>query len=427
MSFFYALFPTRLRVNNLTPHDFASQESGQQKQLYRHDFIGNLGHLENEKRKKETMADNRFVNLNMIREQLKSYLWRDRIVLGGLTVLDGDPGKGKTSIVIDLVSRVTTGRPMPLEKEKNDPAGVVLLAGEDSLKCDVVPNLRAAGADLGKVVAHDKTTALVRFPSDINHLEEIVESINAKFVIIDPITSFLSGSINSDRSVRNALEPLATMADRRNIAILLIRHLTKSSRTNAVYRGAGSIAITGVARSVLIVGDDPACDDKHRHVLALVKSNRATSESIDFKTVLRADNMIGLEWLGESYCAAEDIVASVPKLQKTMLAEAIEILAELLCDGGILAQEVIKLAADAGVAKRTLYRAKDQLRVRSRKIGGGAFAGWMWELPKPNDPSIVTRTAPPADASLDPRGEHNGDYPNTSPENPTSDDQTHNQ
>jgi hypothetical protein len=212
-------------------------------------------------------------------------------------------------------------------------------------------------------------------------VERAVEQVGARLVVIDPITSFFSGNLTCDQSARKALGPLAEFADRHNLAVVLIRHLTKSGRGNPLYRGAGSIAIIGAARSGLIVGNDPACDDKYQHVLAHYKGNRGSAGSLAYRTVRHDDGTITIRWLGASKCEADDIIANGPKHERTQLQEAIVVLREILSDGSMLAKEVVKLAAEAQVAKRTLMRAKSLLRVRSDKIGGGPHAGWIWVPP----------------------------------------------
>ena len=330
------------------------------------------------------MNDPRFVRLTQVEERQKTFLWDGRIVRGGITVLDGDPGNGKTSIMLDIAARVTTGRQMPFCEHGSGPAGVVLLQGEDSLGQDVRPNLRAAGADLDRVLAYDRSVDLgnpMTFPHAVSVLDEAVRESGAQLVVIDPVACFLEGNMQNDQSVRKALGPLSEMADRHNLAVVLVRHLTKNGRGNPLYRGAGSIGIIGAARSGLIVGDDPSRDDKYEHVLAHYKGNRGSAGSLAYRTVRRNDGTITIRWLQSSNCEADDIVAAVPKHERTALQEALEVLAEILSDGPLPAKEVVQLATDAQVSKRTLLRAKAKLGVKSRKVGGGPNAGWLWELP----------------------------------------------
>ena len=342
------------------------------------------------------MTDHRLIRLSQVTLQRRQYLWKDRIPLGGLTILDGDPGSGKSGITYDITARVTTGQPMPFCEAGIEPSGVILLQAEDSLGCDVLPNLRAAGANTDSVIAYDRSTAPLTFPSDIGVIESAITEVDAKFVVIDPISSFLGVSLNHDQSVRKALQPLAELSERLNIAVVLVRHLTKGGRGGALYRGAGSIAIIGVARSGLVVGDDPACNEKHQHVLAQSKGNQASAESIAYRTELNPDKSISVRWLGPSNCTANEVLVSAQKFERSALTEAIEFLSEVLSEGPLPAKEVLDLGKDAGVSKRTLVRAKAQLDVVSKKIGGGPRAAWVWELPDGIDRLMDTLIHGPA-------------------------------
>jgi hypothetical protein len=58
--------------------------------------------------------------LSEVVEEAVEWLWEGRIPLGKLTVVDGDPGTGKSALTIDLAARVSTGRVMPTPKEDNE-------------------------------------------------------------------------------------------------------------------------------------------------------------------------------------------------------------------------------------------------------------------------------------------------------------------
>ncbi|MCH8047130.1 MAG: AAA family ATPase [Planctomycetes bacterium] len=169
--------------------------------------IGNLGNLY--AGRENDMTDERLVRLNTVVERPHEDLWEDRIGLGSLTILEGPPGSGKSCVTNDLAARVTTGRPMPLCTRRREPAGVVLLQGEDGLANDVKPNLRAAGADPDKVIAYNRLADSENpftLPGDIKVLADAITEVDAQLVVIDPITAFFSASVNHDQSVRTVSE-----------------------------------------------------------------------------------------------------------------------------------------------------------------------------------------------------------------------------
>ena len=342
--------------------------------------------------------DPRLVPLSTVTPQRVRWLWAKRIPLGALTVLEGDPGQGKSSVTYDLAARITRGRPMPGGEVTRPPAGVVLLQAEDDLARTVRPALEAVDADVTRVIAHDRTALTSRplvLPDDLPVVERAARETAAKLVVIDPLGSFLGERGLSTPRVRAALDQLAALAARAELAIILVRHLNKTPTPNILRQGAGNMAILGAARSVLRVVVDPGSADPHRRVLALVKSNLARPESLAFRTRLLVRGGFGVEWLGPSPYSIEDMAALAGE-HRTALQQAMEVLTALLAEGPLQARDVCRLAAAAGVAKRTLDRAKAQLGVKVTRQGNGRGASWWWSLPggvAPALPSAVMEIA----------------------------------
>ncbi len=143
-------------------------------------------------------------NLSEVEPLPVEWLWRGRIPRGAITILDGDPGLGKSTLTLDLAARVTTARPMP-DGTEGVPGGVVLLSAEDDVARTIVPRLRAAGADCSRVVAFsavadkDGKEDIPSFPSDLSALEEAIERVGAVLVIIDPLVAYLDDKVNANK------------------------------------------------------------------------------------------------------------------------------------------------------------------------------------------------------------------------------------
>src|SRR5262245_55438417 len=195
---------------------------------------------------KTAMNDHRhLIPLSEVQPEELSWLWPDRIPLKMITLLEGDPAHGRSALTYDIAARCTRGHAMYNCCETTSPAGVVLLQAEDSLGSTVLPNLQAAGADISRVVVYDRTRFRdepLMLPDDIALLANAVADVQARLVVVDPVNAFLSANANSDQQVRKALKPLAAFAEQSGVAVLLVRHLTKSGPRNPLYRGAGSIA-----------------------------------------------------------------------------------------------------------------------------------------------------------------------------------------
>ena len=190
------------------------------------------------------------------------WLWPGRIPFGKITVLDGDPGTGKSLITIDLAARASRGLAMPddTRSDLGGPCGVLFLSAEDDPADTIRPRLDAANADVARVriLTGVRVRNGQRMPTvlDLHAIEVAVAETAAKFVVIDPLMAHLAATdSHRDQDVRGVLAPLAALAARHGVALLVVRHLNKSGRGHPLYRGGGSIGIVGAARSALLVGN----------------------------------------------------------------------------------------------------------------------------------------------------------------------------
>jgi len=312
-----------------------------------------------------------------------AWLWPGRIPLGKLTILEGDPGLGKSTLLLDLAARVTTGHPMP-DGSPTERGTVVLATAEDGIADTVRPRFDAAGGDAGRLLVLDGIAAAEErplcLPEDIALLgAELLPLKEITLVIIDPFVAYLSEFVNSriDHDVRRTLAPLSRLAADVGCAVVLVRHLNKAVGGSAIYRGGGSIGIIGAARSGLLVAADP--DDATKRVLAPTKSNLAPpAPSLSFELVSTPTAVARVAWLGTSAHAANALVASAGPEDGDALGEAKAFLVDYLAGIPRSVKETQRAAREAGIAERTLDRAKAALGVRSVKEG---TTGWVWRLP----------------------------------------------
>ena len=335
-----------------------------------------------------------------VKPEKVGWLWQGRIPQGKVTVLDGDPGLGKSTASLDVAARVTTGRAMP-DGTPGVSGGVVILSAEDDIACTIRPRLEAAGADINRVVVFeavrtDHGDRLPELPQDLERTEKAAVAIDAALIIIDPLMAFLSGTVNAhhDQDVRRALAPMAKMAERTGAAVLVIRHLNKAPGGNVIYRGGGSIGIIGAARSGLLIAQDP--DDPDRRVLAVTKANLAAMPpALGFRLVPVESGTVEVDWLGTNdHTAASLLSMPADEGERSALDEARGWLRDLLTKAERQAKDVMIEAKRAGIAEKTLQRAKTALGVRAQKSGFGG--GWVWIRP-PSYPAKVVK--PPATPS----------------------------
>jgi putative DNA primase/helicase len=320
------------------------------------------------------------------------WLWPGYIPFGKVTVLDGDPGLGKSTVMIDLASRLSRGDPLPNGKQHR-PMGTILLMGEDGAGDTIVPRIENAGGDRAKIAIRDTYTGSTGdeippgFPSDVPRLKQDIIEARAGMVVIDPVMSYLDPDINSnnDQQVRRALMPLAALAEETGAAIVLLRHLNKSSGGSALYRGGGSIGFVGVSRSALILARDP--DEPGRVVLASNKTNLGPPPpSLHFRLAGCDNGAARIDWEGLSAHTAETLMRDQGNEEdRGAMGVAVAFLREVLAGGPMLAKTVQRQARDAQIADRTLRRARESLGIRQDtpyiKKANTQDGQFTWELP----------------------------------------------
>lgn len=320
------------------------------------------------------------------------WLWPLRIVLGGLTLLAGREGIGKSTVAAWLCAAVTRGE---LEGELHgQPRTVIYVNSEDARDYTIVPRLRAAGADLERVIfvdavmPGDEGESSIVLPGDVDLLAEVVAENGAALVVLDAATSTIDSRLDGDRDrqMRQGLEAIGRgIGERCNCAVLGIVHFGKRESSDTGKLILGSIAWSQVARSVIAVALD---EDSGNLVVSRTKGNLGMEPpSLSARIVAAAietedgPTSVGrIEWLGETDRDARDLLGNAEAEVRSELDEAREWLLEYLLGkgGSAPAGEVIRDGKRDGIAERTLQRARKKAGIGSRK----APTGWVWDLPE---------------------------------------------
>ncbi|MCI8630010.1 MAG: AAA family ATPase [Firmicutes bacterium] len=298
------------------------------------------------------------------------WLWYPFVPYGKITIIQGDPGEGKTTLVLQMIAKLTRGETI-INSETKEPINVIYQTAEDGLSDTIKPRLVAANADCSKVlVIDDKETPLTML--DVR-LEKAISETGARLVVLDPIQGFLGADVDMHRAneIRPVMKHIAEIAEKYRCAIILVGHMNKNSNGKSSYRGLGSIDFQAAARSVLIVGRVKG--EPEVRVVCHVKSSLAPEgKSIAF----RLDKEEGFQWIGEYDVSVDDLLAADNRGQK--VREAKEFLKEILKSGSMTQKEISEEAENHGIKNKTLWNAKSDLKVESVKIGNQ----WFWMLPK---------------------------------------------
>jgi hypothetical protein len=339
----------------------------------------------------------RLLTLATVQPRDVDWLWPGRLPAGMVAVLDGEPGTGKSTVVIDLIARLTTGREFPNEAASSprQPAGGWCAPDCPRCRSGWRPRLDAAGADVNLVhVLTDIGGRPPRLPEDGEVIERVVMEKGARLVVLDPVSAYIGkADFHKDSEVRAALAPLATIAERTKATVLMLRHLRKSGGTNALGRGLGSIAVTALSRVGLMLLEDP--EDPTTRVLTWPKMSIAKApQSLRWRFGGNGDGPPRIEWLGVSDVTADALLAAKDRRDRgggrtgdgtTGAVDMAEGWLERKLEkrGEASAAEIMRAAKADGIAEKTLRRAKKQLGVRSQResVGQAGEGRFVWVAP----------------------------------------------
>ena len=314
--------------------------------------------------------DLELIRMSDIQPEEVQWLWYPYIPLGKLTVIQGDPGEGKTTFALAVIAALTKGEALP-EREPLDLVNILYQTAEDGLADTIRPRLDALSADCSRVLVIDESKRELSLSDE--RIRQAMEKTGAKLLVLDPLQAYLGAEVDMHRAneVRPILKRLGAVAEQMGCAVVLIRHLNKMQGQKSGHRGMGSVDFQAAARSVLLVGRTK--EDPQLRIVVPDKSSLAPEgESIAFAL----DPEQGFQWKG--YCAynAEELLGGSTKQVQTKTMQAEETLRNLL-DKPAPAEEILRRITAVGISERTLMTAKKNLGVLSEKRGGQ----WFWRLP----------------------------------------------
>ena len=320
----------------------------------------------------ETKIGLQMIKMSEIQSQEVSWLWYPFIPYGKLTIIQGDPGDGKTTLVLNIAAWLSKGEGLDSEMKLSEPVNVIYQSAEDGLADTVKPRLELAGADCERILVIDEKEKSLSMVDE--RLEKAIVQTKARMLILDPIQAYLGGGMDMNRAneARDMTKKLGALAEKHQCAIVLIGHMNKAAGNKAAYRGMGSIDFFAVARSVLLVGRVEGEPD----IRAVVQIKNNLAAFGHPKAFALSED--GFQWLGDYEITADEVLGGIaPKANK--MEQAKRLLRELaLTSDAVQGNEIFDMADEQGISKRTLENAKRELGIRARKINNS----WYWELDK---------------------------------------------
>lgn len=335
---------------------------------------------------------------NEVETEKTHWVWPGYIPAGKLTLIAGDPGMGKSTLVGDLIARISKGTYLPTGQRSITGTSLIASA-EDSPEDTIIPRLIACGANLKKVgvireVRDEKSvedeSRYLCFPRDLALLRDTLVTLGCRILVIDPLNAFVEKGVDTykDQDIRRILHPLESMAEETGTAIIVVAHLNKKEDASTLYRVGGTIGFVGAARSVLAVSKLP----DETNVLFSIKSNlarRPSAIAYEVKQVRKVktstntwlgENIInssGIRWLGEvEFNPMAKAQGAVPEAK--IMEEAAEFLRQVLQQSPEADTEALYLEAkSAGISKSYLNKVKSSLGIIQTRRDGK----WYWAWP----------------------------------------------
>ena len=302
------------------------------------------------------------------------WLWKPYLPFGKLSVLQGNPGEGKTYFAMHLAAACTNGKLLP-NMERMEPFNVIYQTAEDGLGDTVKPRLIEAGADLDRVLVIDDSDVQLTLSDE--RIEKAIIENNARLVIIDPIQAYLGADVDMNRAneVRPIFMRLGQVAQRTGCAILLIGHLNKAAGMQSLQRGLGSIDIAAAVRSVMFIGKL-----KHDPTMRILTHEKSSLAPPGVSLAFSLGDEGGFRWVGEYDITADEMLSGIEPQRETKTQQAKDLICALLAGGKqVLSADIDKAALERGIPGRTVRDAKRELgdALKSKIVEGRKKVFWM--------------------------------------------------
>ena len=302
------------------------------------------------------------------------WLWKPYLPFGKLSVLQGNPGEGKTYFAMHLAAACTNGKLLP-NMERMEPFNVIYQTAEDGLGDTVKPRLIEAGADLDRVLVIDDSDVQLTLSDE--RIEKAIIENNARLVIIDPIQAYLGADVDMNRAneVRPIFMRLGQVAQQTGCAILLIGHLNKAAGMQSLQRGLGSIDIAAAVRSVMFIGKL-----KHDPTMRILTHEKSSLAPPGASLAFSLGDEGGFRWVGEYDITADEMLSGIEPQRETKTQQVKDLICALLAGGKqVLSEDIDKAALERGIPGRTVRDAKRELgdALKSKIVEGRKKVFWM--------------------------------------------------
>lgn len=301
------------------------------------------------------------------------WIWHPYIPVGKITILQGDPGDGKSTMMMHIISEISKGGTLPDGTEIGRPHKVIYQCSEDGSRDTIKPRLEECNADCKNIAFIDEEMH-AGLTLDDERIREAIIQFKPWLVVIDPIQSYIESSSDliMATKARKLMKRIGLWAATYDCAIVLIGHLNKNEGSKGLYRGLGSIDVAAAARSILHIERDG--DER---IVRQIKNNLApTGDGFSFEIT----RDYGFRWLEKTaaHIPGTDFSASdsrdTPSSKHELAAYLIK---KLLANGCAPAADIKDYLKEYRIGEKTIQEVKMTLGIKSVR----RMRKWYWIMP----------------------------------------------
>jgi len=300
------------------------------------------------------------------------WLWNPFIAIGKITLLQGDPGDGKSTMMMNLIAEISNGGATPDGQAFGRPQRVIYQCSEDGVSDTIKPRLEACGADC-RNIAFINEEIHSGLTLDDERIREAIIGFRPRLVVIDPIQAYLGS--DSDLQIagraRKLMQRLSLWASTYDCAVVLIGHLNKKEGSKGLYRSLGSIDVVAAARSVLQVDRDS--DDPDIRIVRQIKNSLGPSDR-EIKFEIRSGT--GFRWLDCKASIASEKTPEEPPTFNMKKDKAAYLIKMILLQGDMAAKEMYEKLASEGISHRTAEDVRKEMGIRCYR----KMKQWFWSI-----------------------------------------------
>ena len=302
------------------------------------------------------------VPLTDIEPENVDWLWYPYIPFGKITIIEGDPGLGKSWLTMSLAKTVAQGSQLPYNPAPTHQGKVIIMSAEDGLADTIKPRLKSLGCSGEEILAIPEPFCFT--PGATEAITDMLKDLHPKLIIIDPLVAYMGGGIDLHKAneTRTIMNRLAQLAEHTHAAVVCVRHLAKGAKDKAIYRGIGSIDLTAAARSCLAIGRNPE-DPNESRVICHIKSNLAPMGKPISYYLRPGNKQEPFAWGEQLSVDVNKVLNQEPTNNKGLIEEAVEFLEALLSQGEVSTGYIKREAEAKGVTWEMIRKAKKELGV----------------------------------------------------------------